>query len=178
MHPSSTAVLGHLLATTLLHQLMWLLAVAIAVALVVAGLTLRGAPLERLGLALLGRGRSTVEPGARRFLRVGFGLLWLICGALQAQSGMPSGFVSHVIDGDQAGQPGWIGDLAAPFNVGRPRFEADDMVLPELKLGCVFDRDDALILGNKGREHVEHRRLAGTGAAGDHDVEPRLDARL
>ena len=37
----------------------------------------------------------------------------------------------------------------------------------ELQLGGVFDGDDALVVGDAPRQHVEQRRLARAGAAGD-----------
>lgn len=116
MHPSSASVLGHQLAVTLLHQLLWTLAGALAVAIIVAGLALRRADvIARWGSRLLG-GRSTApEPAARRFLRIGFAALWLVCGALQAQPRMPSGFIVNVVQPDPAAQPAWLTDLGAPF---------------------------------------------------------------
>ena len=47
-----------------------------------------------------------------------------------------------------------------------------DVLLLQLQLGGVFDRDDALRRRDEPRQHVEHRRLTGAGAAGDEDVEP------
>ena len=47
----------------------------------------------------------------------------------------------------------------------------DDVLLVELELGRVLDRDDPLVVGDEAREHVQQRRLAGAGAAGDQDVE-------
>ncbi len=68
---------------------------------------------------------------------------------------------------------------AAPFDVGRPRFERRRGANGcSLQLGGVFDRDDALVVGNEVRQHVEERRLAGAGAAGDDDVLALLDADL
>ena len=69
------------------------------------------------------------------------------------------------------------GDLARALDVGRPRLQRDDVLLLELQLGRVLDGDDALVVGDEAREHVEQRRLAGAGAAGDEDVQPRLDRR-
>src|SRR5215211_2382281 len=59
------------------------------------------------------------------------------------------------------------GDLALAFDVGRTRIQTDDVLLTELRLGRVLDRDDSLVVWDEGREDVEHRRLAGTGAVGD-----------
>ncbi len=43
------------------------------------------------------------------------------------------------------------GDLALTLNVRRARLERDLMLLAQLKLGSIFDRDDALVFGNKRR---------------------------
>ena len=48
----------------------------------------------------------------------------------------------------------------------------------QLQLRSVLDGDDALLVGDERGQHVERRRLAGTGAAGEEDVEPRLDTGL
>ena len=58
----------------------------------------------------------------------------------------------------------------------RPRCSAgatrgDHVSLLELQLGRVLDRDDPLVVGDERRQHVEQRRLAGAGAAGDEDVQ-------
>ena len=67
-------------------------------------------------------------------------------------------------------------DLALALDVRGARLQADHVVLLELELGGVLDRDDALVLGDERREHVEGGGLAGAGAAGDDDVEPAADA--
>jgi cytochrome oxidase Cu insertion factor (SCO1/SenC/PrrC family) len=51
------------------------------------------------------------EPGWRRLLRVGFGLLWLIDAALQAQPAMPAGLPSQVIAPAAAASPPWVQHL-------------------------------------------------------------------
>ena len=48
------------------------------------------------------------EPAARRLLRIGFGVLWLVDGLLQAQPGMPLGLASSVTEPAAAGSPGWV----------------------------------------------------------------------
>ena len=63
-----------------------------------------------------------------------------------------------------------------PSRFGGARLERDDVRLLELELGGVLDGDDALVGRDGAREHVEQRRLAGAGAAGDDDVLLR-DAR-
>lgn len=51
------------------------------------------------------------EPAARRVLRIGFGLLWLLDGVLQAQPKMPGGLPSQVIEPAAQASPHWVQDL-------------------------------------------------------------------
>ena len=67
-------------------------------------------------------------------------------------------------------------DLALALDVGRAGLEPQHVVLVQLQLGGVLDGDDALVVGDERRQHVERRGLAGAGAARDEDVEPALDA--
>jgi hypothetical protein len=46
-------------------------------------------------------------------------------------------------------------DRAAAFDVGRTRLEAHDVLLVEREFGRVFDRDDALAVGDVVREDVQ-----------------------
>jgi cytochrome oxidase Cu insertion factor (SCO1/SenC/PrrC family) len=55
------------------------------------------------------------EPAGRRVLRIGFGLLWVFDGILQAQPQMPGGLPSHVIEPTAQSSPRWVQDLV---NVG------------------------------------------------------------
>ena len=55
--------------------------------------------------------------------------------------------------------------FAAALDVGHARLEAHDMLALELKLGRILDRDQALVLGNPFRQHIEQRALARAGAA-------------
>ena len=57
--------------------------------------------------------------------------------------------------------------LAMALDVGRTRLHARDMRLLQLQFGGVLDGDQPLVLGDEGRQRVEHRRLAGAGAARD-----------
>ena len=50
------------------------------------------------------------EPRARKVLRVGFGLLWLLDGLLQAQPQMAAGMPAQLQAAD-GGSPGWVVDL-------------------------------------------------------------------
>src|SRR5260370_8889728 len=60
------------------------------------------------------------------------------------------------------------------FDVGRTRFQADDVFLFELKFCGVFNGDDTIGVGNVPREHVEKSGFAGTGSARDQDVQASL----
>ena len=68
-------------------------------------------------------------------------------------------------------------DLTLSFDVLRPRLEAHYVLLLELELRSVLDRDDPVAAGNGGRHRIEHRRLTGARTTGDQDVEISLDAR-
>lgn len=90
-------------------------------ALIVAGVTWS---LGRLGWPrwIRSTGETTrsdeereVEPSARRFVRVSFGVLWIIDGLLQAQPDMPGGFISRVISPQIAAGPSWLADITTPL---------------------------------------------------------------
>ena len=51
---------------------------------------------------------TPAEPPARRLLRIGFGILWIFDGILQAQAAMPLGLPSQVIQPAAASSPGWV----------------------------------------------------------------------
>ena len=61
-------------------------------------------PLSGAGKAAAG----VAEPGGRRLLRIGFGLLWLFDGLLQAQPAMAAGLPSQVIEPTAASSPQWV----------------------------------------------------------------------
>jgi cytochrome oxidase Cu insertion factor (SCO1/SenC/PrrC family) len=52
-----------------------------------------------------------VEPVARRMLRIGFGLIWLLDGILQGQSAMPLGMPSQVMQPAASSSPAWVQHL-------------------------------------------------------------------
>ena len=61
----------------------------------------------RGGAARAARGRAA----GRRVLRIGFGLLWVFDGILQAQPQMPGGLPSQVIKPTAQSSPRWVQDL-------------------------------------------------------------------
>jgi cytochrome oxidase Cu insertion factor (SCO1/SenC/PrrC family) len=52
-----------------------------------------------------------VEPVARRVLRIGFGLIWVLDGILQGQSAMPVSMPSQVLAPAVSGSPTWVQHL-------------------------------------------------------------------
>ncbi len=107
--------------SALLHQ--GLIALVILVALLLSGARPGvGAGFGRGGAsaAVGGRRRAAgrgARPGAgrraawRRVLRIGFGLLWLFDGILQAQPAMAVGLPSQVIEPSAATSPDWVQHL-------------------------------------------------------------------
>src|SRR5579871_5363760 len=71
-----------------------------------------------------------------------------------------------------------LANFALALDVRRPGFHAADMRLLQLQFRRVLDGDEALLFGNEGRQGVEHRRLAGAGAAGDDERHARTDAAI
>ena len=61
-----------------------------------------GSPLPRTTTVLV------AEPAARRFLRISFGMLWILDGLLQLQQNMPLGLPSNVLQPAAATSPGWV----------------------------------------------------------------------
>jgi cytochrome oxidase Cu insertion factor (SCO1/SenC/PrrC family) len=74
---------------------------------------------SRLSRSKAGSGRAAEgariatqpEPPGRRLLRVGFGILWIFDGILQAQPAMPIGLPSQVIKPVAASSPAWVRHL-------------------------------------------------------------------
>ncbi|MGC8510822.1 MAG: hypothetical protein ACP5PB_08130 [Acidimicrobiales bacterium] len=75
---------------------------AIAAILVGVAVTGRAAP---------GEDAFAPEPLARRVVRVGFGVIWLLDGILQAQSAMPLGMIPQVVQPAASSSPNWVQHL-------------------------------------------------------------------
>ena len=56
-------------------------------------------------------GELAAEPRGRQVLRIGFGVLWLLDGLLQAQPAMPLGLATDVTQPAAGGSPGWVRGL-------------------------------------------------------------------
>jgi hypothetical protein len=78
------------------------------------------------------------EPSWRRVLRIGFGVLWIVDGLLQAQPAMPAGLPSLVIGPAATGSPGWVErtvGLAVQTWSGHPVQAAASAVWIQLGIG-------------------------------------------
>ena len=56
-------------------------------------------------------GELAAEPRGRQVLRIGFGVLWILDGLLQAQPAMPLGLATNVTQPSADGSPGWVRGL-------------------------------------------------------------------
>lgn len=99
------------------------------------------------------------EPVARRVLRIGFGLLWILDALLQLQSAMPLGFPSGVLQPAASSSPGWVQHVVN-FGVtiwsNHPVQAAAATVWLQLGVGAL------LLLAPRGR----WSRLAGLASVG------------
>ena len=91
----------------LLHQ--GLIILAIFAVLSIAWVAVRRPPA--VGAAGARVRAALPEPAGRRVLRIGFGLLWLLDGVLQAQPGMAAGMPSQVIEPTASSSPSWVQHL-------------------------------------------------------------------
>jgi cytochrome oxidase Cu insertion factor (SCO1/SenC/PrrC family) len=97
--------------TALLHQL--LVIVVVVVGLSLAWNVVRTRRYQRstaAGAVAVDRTVVAVaaEPVARRVLRIGFGLFWVVDGLLQLQSAMPLGLPTSALEPSASSSPGWV----------------------------------------------------------------------
>jgi len=100
--------------TALLHQGLAILAVLLVLALawVAAREWLAAGMAGPAGPQPGGQSKARLpEPAARRLLRIGFGLIWVLDGILQAQPAMPVGLPSNVMRPAAASSPAWVQHL-------------------------------------------------------------------
>ena len=97
----------------LVHQ--GLIALLIFALVGLAWVTVRTWTPAAAGAAAGAPGPALAEPAWRRLLRIGFGLLWIFDGILQAQPKMAIGLPSQVIEPLAAASPQWVQRLV---NVG------------------------------------------------------------
>ncbi|HEY3907441.1 MAG TPA: SCO family protein [Streptosporangiaceae bacterium] len=105
----TNSVLVTAFRSALMHQ--GLVALLILASLAVAWATFREwLPKLRAAGAISSRDAET-EPAGRKLLRIGFGLIWVFDGILQAQPAMAAGLPAKVIAPAAAAAPGWARDL-------------------------------------------------------------------
>ncbi|HEY2577841.1 MAG TPA: SCO family protein [Streptosporangiaceae bacterium] len=95
----------------LLHQGLIAALIFGVLGLVWVGAWARRPVVAREGAAVQAPGapaRAAAEPGWRQVLRIGFGLLWIFDGILQAQPQMAVGLPSQVIEPTAASSPAWV----------------------------------------------------------------------
>jgi cytochrome oxidase Cu insertion factor (SCO1/SenC/PrrC family) len=111
LNPASP-ILVSAFRSALLQQ--WLIVVLIFILLLVAWGASRtaifGPSIFGTGAAAPAAGRWR-EPRARLLLRVGFGVIWLFDGILQAQPQMAGGLADQVIQPSASSSPGWVQHL-------------------------------------------------------------------
>jgi cytochrome oxidase Cu insertion factor (SCO1/SenC/PrrC family) len=107
---SGSTVLVSAFQSALLHQ--WLIVLVIFAVLLLAWGTFRTVFFgPGTGNFAVKAGRPWREPRARLLLRVGFGIVWLFDGLLQAQPQMPGGLADQVITPAASSSPGWVQHL-------------------------------------------------------------------
>jgi cytochrome oxidase Cu insertion factor (SCO1/SenC/PrrC family) len=99
--------------SALLHQGLIVIALLILLALAWAALrewlpAARPAGGLRRASSGLYRATASAEPAGRRVLRIGFGIIWLLDGFLQAQPAMAAGLPSQVMEPAAASSPTWV----------------------------------------------------------------------
>jgi len=93
--------------SALIHQ--WAIVALIFVLLLLAwGATRSWAASHGAASSTSATAVSWREPRARRLLRIGFGVLWVFDGILQAQPQMPGGLSQQVIEPSATGSPAWV----------------------------------------------------------------------
>src|SRR5215469_3113221 len=101
----------------LLHQGIIVIAIFLALLLAYGIIRVRRASAAGLSSpprppAMATAARATsAEPRARMVIRIGFGILWIIDGILQAQPKMAGGLPSQVIAPGATASPGWVRDM-------------------------------------------------------------------
>jgi len=116
-------------------------------------------PAAPLGSASAGPALFLPEAPARRLLRVGFGLLWIFDGFLQAQPDMPLGMTTNVIKPVAATSPAWVQHVA---NAGASVWSYHPIEAPASAVWIQVGIGLWLLVAARGT----WSRLAGLAAAG------------
>ena len=138
---------------------------AIAVLVLLAILAVGWNVLRSVQLAnhAAGKGRAEPwtgpEPGARRLLRLSFGLLWIFDGILQAQASMPLGMTTQVIEPSAAASPSWVQHLV---NAGGTIWSNHPIIAPASAVWIQVGLGIWLVVAPRGM----WSRLGGLSSAG------------
>ncbi len=108
LNPADPTVVAAFKAA-LLHQ--GLIALLIFLVVGLAWLGVRAWLPSGAAGGILGASSAPAEPAWRRLLRMGFGLIWILDGILQAQPKMAVGLPSQVIEPIAATSPRWVQDV-------------------------------------------------------------------
>ena len=92
----------------LLHQGLFILAMLAVLVLCWAAAREFSPAAARLRTAAARPRVMMAEPAGRRLLRLGFGIIWIFDGLLQAQPAMAAGLPARVIEPTAASSPGWV----------------------------------------------------------------------
>ncbi len=106
MFGTDVSVTNHAVVGAFDHELVVQAAVIVALAVVAMVITIALA-----GRATPGEGVIADEPLARRVVRIGFGVIWILDGLLQAQSAMPLGMIPQVVQPASSSSPMWVQHL-------------------------------------------------------------------
>ena len=68
-----------------------------------------------------------------------------------------------------------LNNLSFAFNVGRPGFQGDNVILLELHLGCIFNGNNAFVPWNKAGQDVQQRCFSAAGSPGYDDIQSGFD---
>jgi cytochrome oxidase Cu insertion factor (SCO1/SenC/PrrC family) len=148
--------------TALLHQLLFIAFTVVVLSMVWNILrTVQYRRSSAAGAVPVARTPAVLlpEPVARRVLRIGFGLLWILDGLLQLQSAMPLGLPSSVLEPSANSSPGWVQHvvhIGVTIWTHHPVQAAASAVWLQLGIGA------ALLLAPRGR----WSRFAGLAAMG------------
>ena len=102
---------------------------------------------------------APAEPSARRVLRIGFGLLWMLDGLLQLQSAMPLSLPTGVLQPSAASSPGWVQHVV---NIGVTIWTDHPVQMAAAAVWLQLGIGAALLLAPRGR----WSRFAGLMATG------------
>jgi cytochrome oxidase Cu insertion factor (SCO1/SenC/PrrC family) len=97
--------------TALLHQ--GIIALLIFTLLAVAWVSIREVRPRLRASAAAAAASRTPEPSWRKLLGIGFGIIWIVDGILQAQPAMVAGLPSQVIQPSAASSPAWVQHLVS-----------------------------------------------------------------